>query len=57
MKAKSLKNHRIKGTLVISKLHKYLSGLSHSGETYLIYVPKKVPFASEIFRHQLVRSK
>ena len=36
--------NRLKETLVISKLHKCPSGLSHLRKTYLAYVPKKVPF-------------
>ena len=53
----SQRPNRLKGILVISKLHKSLSSLSHLGKTYLTYLPQKVPFASEIYRRQLVQSK
>ena len=48
----SLSINRLKGTLLISKLHK--SGASHLGKTYLTYVLKTVPFSLKICRCQLV---
>ena len=53
----SLSINRLKGTLLISKLHKSLSGVSHLGKTYLTYVPKTVPFSLKICRCQLVERK
>ena len=44
IKISSQRLNRLKAILVISKLHRSLSGLSQLGKTYLLYVPKKVPF-------------